>query len=190
MGNPSDVTSLLVEYGSGKREAMNDVMRLVYDELRKLAHARRAQWQDWKTPGTTSLVHEVYLNLVDQTRARWEDRKHFFYFASVAMRNLLIDHARRAGRQKREGERVQVSLDDIPIVSEQRSDELLALDEVLTRLQQSDERLSRIVECRVFGGLTVEETAETLSLSPSTVKRGWDAARAWLYKEMKPHQLL
>jgi RNA polymerase sigma factor (TIGR02999 family) len=180
-----DVTALLNEAGQGNPDAMRQLVPLVYDELRALAHRHRFQWRDAQSPGTASLVHEAYVKLVDQTRVRWESRAQFFYLASQAMRSILIDNARYFSRQKRGGSPKQVPLTDNLLVSEARSDELLELDEALTRLQVADDRLGRIVECRFFGGLTIEESAEALGLSPATVKRGWVLARAWLYRELR-----
>jgi RNA polymerase sigma factor (TIGR02999 family) len=180
------VTALLAAFAKGEREAADQVIPLVYEELRRIAHQRRWQWGNRESPGTTSLVHEAYINLVDRTRHDWESRTHFYYFASVAMRNVLIDSAKRLCRQKRGGGRSEATLPDEVAGSRQRGEELLALDEVLDRLKLADQRLGQIVECRFFGGLTVEETAEALTLSAATVKRGWDTARAWLYKELNP----
>jgi RNA polymerase sigma factor (TIGR02999 family) len=134
-------------------------------------------------------VHEAYLKLVDHTRCSYENRSHFLYFASIAMKNVLIDNARRSQRIKRGGEVEQARVEEDMLVSEERTEEILAVDEALTRLKERDARFGEIVECRFFGGLTVEETAEALSLSPATVKRGWDTARAWLFKELKPVDL-
>jgi RNA polymerase sigma factor (TIGR02999 family) len=140
-------------------------------------------------PGTRSLVHETYLRLVEHEHLEGRGRAQFFALASRAMRSILIDNARRTARQKREGARVRVPLSDDLLVSEARSDELIALDEALEKLAASDERLGRIVECRVFGGLTIEEAAEAMDLSPATVKRGWTLARAWLYEELQGREL-
>jgi RNA polymerase sigma factor (TIGR02999 family) len=156
---------------------------MVYDELLALARGQRAAWNGFEKPGTTSLVHEAYLKLVDQTRVDWRSRAQFFYVASRAMRSILIDNARWHGRAKRDGG-VRVPLEEGHLVSAERADELLAVDRALARLSAAEERLGRIVECRLFGGLTVEETAETLEVSPATVKRGWDLARAWLHREL------
>jgi RNA polymerase sigma factor (TIGR02999 family) len=180
-----DVTSLLVAFARGQREAADELIPLVYDELRRIARQRRFRWGSEDSPGTTSLVHEAYTNLVDRQRCEWSDRQHFFHFASVAMRNVLIDNARRVQRRKRAGNHVDASLDEIVLVSENRTEELIAVDEALSRLEAADQRLSRIVECRFYGGLTIDETAEALDLSPATVKRGWDTARAWLFKELR-----
>lgn len=184
MTSREDVTRLLQDMASGTPDAGNRLLGLVYDELRQMARRHRAQWR--KTPlGTQSLVHEAYLKLVDQTHVRWQSRGQFFAIASHAMRSILIDNARHWQRLKREGGRERVELDEGLLVSEARSEELLALDEALARLQQVDPRLASIVECRFFGGLTVEETSEALGLSPATVKRDWVAARTWLYRELR-----
>jgi RNA polymerase sigma factor (TIGR02999 family) len=181
--SPQDVTQLLQDMASGSTQAGDRLLDLVYGELRQLARRHRALWR--RAPlGTQSLVHEAFLKLVDQTHVQWQSRGQFFAIASHAMRSVLIDNARHWQRLKREGRRERVDLDEGMLVSEARSAELLALDAALARLQQSDGRLATIVECRFFGGLTVEETADALALSPATVKRGWVAARTWLYREL------
>ncbi len=179
------MTTLLREAQGGRAEAIRRLMPLVYDELRELARIHRYRFRDPRAPGTQSLVHEAYLKLVDLSRVDWQSRGQFFAIASRAMRSILIDNARRFARGKREGERRAVPIEEAVLASEQRSDVLLALDEALDRLRETDERLAAIVECRFFGGLTVEETAEALSISPATVKRGWTLARSWLYRQMK-----
>ena len=135
--------------------------------------------------GTTSRVHEAYLKLADQTRADYANRRQFYALASKAMRSILIDNARWHGRQKRGGGRSPAPLEESMLVSAERSEELLALDEALGELESRDPRLARIVECRCFGGLTVDETAEALEVSPATVKRGWSLARTLLYRALK-----
>lgn len=184
MNKQATVTALLIQLGRGTPGAMEELMPLVYSELKSMAHGQRRGWRDQRSPGTTSLVHEAYLKLVDQTQIEWQNRAQFFYIASRAMRSVLIDNARRAMRQKREGERRAIPLSDAYLVSQERGDELLALDSALSHLEGVDERLARIVECRFFGGLSVEETAESLSVSVATVKRGWNLARGWLYREL------
>lgn len=169
---------------SGAPEAGDRLLGLVYDELRQMARRHRAQWR--RAPlGTQSLVHEAYLKLVDQTHVQWQSRRQFFAIASHAMRSVLIDNARHWQRLKREGGRERVELDEGMLVSEARSEELLALDTALQKLQTLDPRLAAIVECRFFGGLTVEETGDALGLSPATVKRDWVASRTWLYRELQ-----
>ncbi|MGH9385602.1 MAG: ECF-type sigma factor [Vicinamibacterales bacterium] len=183
MAPREDVTRLLKDLASGAPEAGNRLLEVVYDELRQLARYHRAQWRK-SAIGTQSLVHEAYLKLVDQTHIQWQSRGQFFAIASRAMRSVLVDNARYWQRLKREGGRDRVELDDAMLVSEARSEEVLALDTALDRLGGADARLATIVECRFFGGLTVEETAEALGLSPATVKRDWVAARTWLYREL------
>lgn len=184
MDRRGQVTALLNEAGLGRADAVPRVLPLVYDELCVLARRHRFRWRDARSPGTGSLVHEAYLKLVDQSQVRWESRAQFFTIASRVMRSILVDNARHFSRQKRGGPQRQVPLEDHLLVSEEYSAELLALDDALSRLSAADERLGRIVECRFFGGLTVEESAEALGISPATVKRGWTTARAWLYQQL------
>lgn len=183
MAPREDVTRLLMDLSAGTPEAGERLLGVVYEELRQMARRHRAQWR--RAPlGTQSLVHEAYLKLVDQTHVQWQSRGQFFAIASHAMRSVLIDNARHWQRLKREGGRDRVELEEGMLVSEARSEELLALDMALARLQAADSRLASVVECRFFGGLTVEETGEALGLSPATVKRDWMAARTWLYREL------
>jgi RNA polymerase sigma factor (TIGR02999 family) len=183
MPERDDVTVLLRGMAQGEPEAGDRLLALVYDELRQMARRHRAGWR--RSPlGTQSLVHEAYLKLVDQTQVQWNSRGQFFAIASKAMRSILIDNARHYLRLKREGGRERVELEDHLLVSAARSEELLALDVALERLRAADERLGTLVECRFFGGLTIEETAEALGTSPATVKRDWVAARTWLYREL------
>jgi RNA polymerase sigma factor (TIGR02999 family) len=168
---------------NGQPEAGDRLLALVYGELRQMARRHRAQWR--RTPlGTQSLVHEAFIKLVDQTTVQWSSRGQFFAIASKAMRSILIDNARHYLRLKREGGRERVDLDEGMLVSAARSEELLALDLALDKLRTADARLGALVECRFFGGLTIEETAEALGTSPATVKRDWGAARTWLYREL------
>lgn len=183
MAPREDVTRLLHDLASGTPEAQARLLDVVYDELRQLARRHRAQWR--RAPlGTCSLVHEAYLKLVDQTHVQWQSRGQFFAIASKAMRSVLVDNARHWQRLKREGRRERVELEEGMLVSEARSDEVLALDGALERLNAAEPRLAAIVECRFFGGLTVEETGDAMGLSPATVKRDWVAARTWLYREL------
>jgi RNA polymerase sigma factor (TIGR02999 family) len=185
-GGPGEVTQLLIEFGRGDAAALERLMPLVYDELHQLARSHRYRWSGHEaTPGTTSIVHEAYLRLVDQDHVDWRSRSQFYCIASRAMRSVLIDNARAHGAQKRGGDRRRVSADDAVLVSRERSQELIDLDEALTRLAAADEELGNVVECRFFGGLTIEETAAAMSMSPATVKRRWSLAQAWLYKELK-----
>jgi RNA polymerase sigma factor (TIGR02999 family) len=183
MSHRDQVTAALADLRANPR-AFDRLLPLVYEELRVLARQHRWRWRDEQAPGTNSLVHEAYLRLVDQTRVHWESRSQFFYLASRAMRSVLIDHLRHVTRQKRGGPAGTVPLDDDLIAAEVRSEELVALDEALTRLADADPGLAQIVECRFFGGLTIDETAAALGLSPASIKRGWTTARAWLYQQL------
>lgn len=184
MAPGDDITRLLREMASGTPDAGSRLLDVVYDELRQLARRHRARWNQAPL-GTHSLVHEAYFKLVDQTHVQWQSRGQFFAIASHAMRSVLVDNARHWQRLKREGGRERVDLDDGMLVSEARSEEVLALDAALDRLKAVEPRLASIVECRFFGGLTVEETGDALGISPATVKRDWVAARTWLYRELQ-----
>ncbi len=181
---PHEITRLLGELGDGNQTALDQLLSLVYSELRSLAHKQRVRWQGNHTLNTTALVHEAYLRLSDGAQLDLESRKHFMRVAAKAMRYVLLDHARSKGRQKRGGDQQRVAFDDALHVSDQEAEELIALDDALKRLEERDERKSQIVECRFFAGMTIEETAAVLDLSPATVKRGWKMARAWLYREI------
>jgi len=185
-----DITGLLIAWRAGDEGALDLLFPRVYDELRHIAHRHLGHEREGHTLGTTALVNEAYLKLVDQTRAQWADRAHFFAVASRVMRRILVDYARRHQAQKRGGAAAPVTLDDeaLPnatIVADERADMLLALDEALTRLAELDERLSRVVECRFFGGLTEEETAEALSVTARTVRRDWVKAKGWLHQAIR-----
>jgi RNA polymerase sigma factor (TIGR02999 family) len=186
MSNTHDVTALLKRAGQGDGDAMHALVPLVYDELQQLARRQRFVWRHEQAPGTRSLVHEAYVKLVAQSEIDWQSRAQFFCVAAKAMRSVLVDNARHFGRLKREGGRQRVDLEESLLVSAARSDELVALDAALSRLAAADPRLAAVVECRFFGGLTIEETAEALQRSPATVKRDWVAARTWLYRELAP----
>jgi RNA polymerase sigma factor (TIGR02999 family) len=179
----NDVTGLLLAWRAGDRTAVDRLLPVVYDELRRIAHRQLGHERSDHTLGTTALVHEAYFKLVDQTRARWEDRAHFFAVAARVMRRILVDYARQHRAAKRGGARV--SLDDATLLADERADTLIALDEALTRLTDVDERLGRVVECRFFGGLTEEETAEALGITARTVRRDWVKAKGWLYQALR-----
>jgi RNA polymerase sigma factor (TIGR02999 family) len=181
-----EVTELLRELREGDRLALDRIMPLVYEELLRLARVHRARLGDGRAPGTVSIVHEAYVRLADQERIDSASRAQFFALASRVMRSVLVDNARWHNRKKRGGGVEPVPLSEELLVSESRADDLLAIDEALTRLENTDERLGRIVECRFFGGLTVDETAEALGVSSASVKRGWNLARSWLYRELEP----
>jgi RNA polymerase sigma factor (TIGR02999 family) len=158
----------------------------VYDELHRLAHQYMRRERPGRTLQTSGLVNEAYLRLVDQTQIRWESRAQFFGIAARLMRQILVDEARRRSYAKRGGGAIQVTLDEARIIAQEQSTNVLALDDALKALEQIDSRQSRIVELRFFGGLSIEETAEVLKVSPGTVMRDWTFARAWLRNEMTP----
>jgi RNA polymerase sigma factor (TIGR02999 family) len=178
---PSDITELLVALREGRRDAQDQLLPLVYDELRSLAARRLGRAGADRTLGPTALLHETYLRLFDQTRVELNDRRHFFAVAAIAMRQILVDHARRRLALKRGGDQVRVPLDDRDHATDERLEEILSLDEALVRLKEMDERLARVVELRYFAGLTVDETADVLGVTGRTIKRDWRKARAVLY---------
>ena len=180
-----DATQLLLEWEGTNRDVVDRLMPLVYDELRRLAHRHLRRERSDHTLQTTALVHEAYLNLINQDRVRWKNRAHFFAIAARVMRRILLMHARKKQALKRGGGHAHVSIDEVPVVSNENPEELIALDDALARLEELDERLPRVVECRYFGGLTVRETAEALDVSPATVKRDWRTAKAWLYRALQ-----
>ena len=187
-GSP-DITAALLALEHGGPAANDRLANLVYDALRAIAHRQLQSERPGHTLQTTGLVHEAYLKLVDQDRARWTDRAQFFALAARAMRRILVDYARRHRALRRGGQLRIQSLDETDagaVPAAQRADELIALDEALTRLQALDERLSRVVECRFFAGLTEAETAEVLGVTPRTVARDWVKARGWLFQELRP----
>jgi len=176
-----NVTEMLKAWSDGNRGAAESFMPLVYEELRRQAHRYLYRERRNHTLQTTGLVHEAYLRLVDQRDVTWQNRAHFFAIAAQMMRRILIDYAIRRNRLKRGGTSEDVTLDDaLGLANKEKSIDLLSLDEALTRLEQLDEQQARIVELRYFSGLSVEETAEVLGKSASTVKRDWAMAKAWL----------
>jgi len=179
-----EVTQLLVSLGSGDRSALDRLMPLVYMELRRLAKAKLGSERSDHTLNTTALVHEAYIKLADQHRINWQSRGQFFALASQAMRRILVDYARRRNAAKRGGNAIISIREADSVAAEVRADALVALDESLQRLAEMDPRQSQIVECRFFGGLSIEETAEVVGVSTATVKREWAVARAWLYREL------
>lgn len=185
MNTEHDITELLLAWRGGDRGAFDRLFPLVYDELRRIAHRQLGRERSDHTLDTTALVHEAYLKLVDQTRAKFEDRAHFFAVAARAMRRILVDYARRHRALKRGGTQARVSLDDAMLIADERADTLLALDEALTRLAELDERMTRVVECRFFGGLTEEETAAALAITARTVRRDWLKAKGWLAQALR-----
>jgi len=189
MSDVGEITRLLEqldsEPGEGRETVLSELMPMVYGELKVLARSNRYRWNGVESLGTTSLVHEAYLKIADQDRSEFSNRRQFYALASKAMRSILIDNARWHSRQKRGGGRRPAALEESMLVSVERSEDLLALDEALNQLEGHQPRLARIVECRCFGGLTIDETAEALDVSTATVKRGWSLARAWLYRMLK-----
>jgi len=179
-----EVTELLVDWANGNQSAADRLMPRVYDELRRLAHHYMKQERPGHTLQTSALVNEAYLRLIDQKQANWQNRAQFFGIAAQLMRRILVDYARRRRYQKRGGDAQQVDLDEALIVSPTRSAQVVALDESLNELAQFDPRKSQIVELRFFGGLSIEETAKVLGVSPGTVMRDWTLAKAWLRKEI------
>lgn len=184
MEGPGEVTRLLIEINKGNRDAESQLLPLVYNELRRLAaHYVRAE-PDGNSLQATALVHEVYLRLVDWQAAEWKCRGHLFGVAAQMMRRILVDHARAKFAGKRGGNGNRVSLDSALVYSEQPGEEILAVDEALSKLAEWDPGQAKVVELMFFGGLTTKETAEVMGVSVSTVKRDWSMAKAWLYKEL------
>jgi RNA polymerase sigma-70 factor (ECF subfamily) len=179
---PSDVTRLLLDLSNGRREATDELLPLVYAELRDLAARLLRHERPDHTLQPTALVHEAYLRLVDQRVGTWENRAHFLGIAAQAMRRILVDHARRRATAKRRGARVTLDEELSPATGP--SVDLLEIDAALERLAALDERQARVVEFRFFGGLNVEETAAALGIGTATVKRDWTLARAWLHREL------
>lgn len=186
MTQPSthQVTQLLIEWSNGNKAALDKLMPLVYEELRRLAHRYLSRERPNHTLQTTALVNEAYLRLVDRENVHWQNRAHFFAISAQLMRCILVDHARSLAYAKRGGGARKIELDEALVVSQERAADVVALDEALKQLAGFDPQQSRIVELRFFGGLTIEETAEALSLSPATIKREWVSAKAWLYHEL------
>jgi RNA polymerase sigma factor (TIGR02999 family) len=184
-----EVTVCLKAWSGGDREAADRLMMLVYDEMRKLAASYLLQQRSDHTLQPTALVHEAYMKLIDVSQVDWQDRAHFFAVAAQTMRHILVDHARRVAADKRGGGAHKISLNEtVSFSNEQQDIDLLALDEALQKLAGQDEEQSRIIELRFFGGLTVEETAEVLKISPAIVKREWATTRAWLFRQLKTGQ--
>lgn len=183
---PPDVTALLGDWSRGNRAALNQLLPLVYAELRRVAARQLRNERADHTLQPTALVHEVYVRLVDQRQVDWQNRAHFFGVAAQVMRRILVDHARRHDAVKR-GDGVRcVSMDQAKEVAASDEIPILALDHALDRLEKVDPELARIVELRAFGGLTIEAAAHVLEVSPSTAKRDWRTARAWLHRELVP----
>jgi RNA polymerase sigma factor (TIGR02999 family) len=180
-----DITELLIDWNNGSREALEELFVIVEKELHRLARHYMRTLRPGNTLQTTALINETYIRLVNQNRVTWQNRAHFFGIAAQMMRRILLNYVRDQNRLKRGGAMNPVSLSENLQVFNQRSGELLALDEALERLAKLDERKSRVVELRYFGGLSVEEAAEVLQVSPVTVMRDWKLAKAWLAREIR-----
>ena len=180
----SQVTQLLVAWGKGDELARDQLMSLVYEELHRLAHSYMKRESPGHTLQTSALVNEAFVRLVDQKNVRWQNRAHFFGIAAQMMRRILVDYARARNYAKRGGGAAQISLDEALIVSDERSAEVVNVHEALERLAKFDPRKSQLVELRFFGGLSIDETAEVLNVSPGTVMRDWTLAKAWLRREI------
>ena len=178
------VTQLLLEISGGNRNAVDALLPLVYQELKRIAGGQLRNERPGHTLQPTALVHEAYMKLVDQREVTWQNRAHFLGVAAQVMRRILLDYAKARQREKRGGGVRPVVLDEALVVSEDRASDLVMIDEALTRLEQLDARQAKVVELRFFGGLSVEETAEALGVSAPTVKREWAMAKAWLYREL------
>jgi len=182
--SPQEVTQLLAAWGKGDRSALDKLLPLVHTELRRIAQRQMSQERPGHTLQATALVNEAYLKLAGQQGFDWQNRAHFFAVCAQVMRHILIDHARAHARDKRGGGAVKVSLNDALVVAEDQASHFIALDEALRRLESLDPQKGKIVELRYFGGLSVEEAAEVMNISPRTVRREWQRAKAWLYRMM------
>jgi RNA polymerase sigma factor (TIGR02999 family) len=180
----NEITELLLAWSGGDKKALDELMHVVYDELHRLAHRQLAKERGDHTLQTTALVNEAYLKLVDQKRVKFQSRSHFFALSAQLMRRILIDYARSRQYAKRGRGKSALPLDEALIVAPGRAAEMIALDEALTELAKHDERKARIVELRFFAGLSIDETAELLGVSPGTVMKDWTLAKAWLQREM------
>jgi RNA polymerase sigma-70 factor, ECF subfamily len=184
MTQTHELTQLLIDWSNGDRAALDKLMPLIDEELRRLAHRYMTRERAGHTLQTTALVNEAFLRLVNRKNLHWQNRAHFFGIAAQLMRTILVDHARSHASAKRGGGAHKLELDEAMVVSQQKASEVIALDDALKQLALLDPQQSRIVELRFFGGLTVEEAAEVLQVSPATIKREWSTAKAWLYHEL------
>lgn len=184
MTQTHELTQLLIDWSNGDQAALDKLMPLIDAELRRLAHRYMTRERAGHTLQTTALVNEAFLRLVNRKNLHWQNRAHFFGIAAQLMRTILVDHARSHASAKRGGGARKLELDEAMVVSQQKASEVIALDDALKQLALLDPQQSRIVELRFFGGLTVEEAAEVLKISPATIKREWSTAKAWLYHEL------
>lgn len=182
---PREITQLLAAWSEGKEAALDELLPLVYDELRRIAHGYLRRHTPGNTWQTTAVIHEAYLRLVKYPEREWQGRQHFYALAAKMMRDLLVDYARQQTQLKRGGGAQAVELDEAAVVSVDRTAELVALDDALKELARRDPRQCQVVELRYFGGLSVEETATVLKVSPVTVARDWNMAKAWLQRELR-----
>lgn len=178
------ITQLLKDHSSGKQRALDELMPLVYDKMQEMAHFRLLGEDSGHTLKTTDLVHEAFLKLVQFDRVDWQNRMHFYGMASQIMRNILVDHAVKKKAQKRGGDNHRVTLGSQELVEEVKLEDILSINQALEQLAEIDERQVHVVECRFFGGLTLEETAKALNISTATVSRDWNMAKAWLNREL------
>lgn len=185
MPRTSEATLILQEITDGSEEAYNKLFPLVYDQLKDIAHMRINRENDGHTYSKTDLVHEAYIKLINIDNIDWKDTAHFYAIASSCMRRILIDYARKKKAQKRGGTKEPVTYVDEIVNADRQAENLINLDDALNRLSELNERLTKVVECRYFGEMSIEDTAEALDISVSTVKRDWAKARGWLYKELK-----
>jgi RNA polymerase sigma factor (TIGR02999 family) len=183
--SPEQITGLLQAWRDGDRDALDQLVPMVYDELRRIAHRYMRRQAAGQTLQTTAVVHEAYMRLAGQDKVAWQNRAHFYGVCAQVMRSLLVDRARARGAEKRGGGQYKVSISDGIAASNNPDIDIVALDDALERFAAIDPRKARIVELRYFGGLTVEETAAFLDLSPITIKREWLKAKAWLYNELR-----
>jgi len=183
--SPQEVTQLLQAWTQGEQSALQKLIPLVYQELHRIAHRYMGREQEGHILQSTALVNEAYLRLIDASQQHWQNRAHFFAISAKLMRQILVDYARSQLSQKRGGDAVQISLEDVPELCDQKDVNLMRLDEALKALAALDERKGRVVELRFFGGLNAEETAEVLKVSANTVLNDWSMAKAWLYREMR-----
>ena|SRR5215471_210330 len=188
-GLPSQVTQLLMSWRDGDKAALDQLIPLVHGELRRLARRYMGRKNPGHTLQTSALINEAYLRLVDVRSVQWQDRAHFFAVSSQIMRNILVDHARKYQSEKRGAGARKVALDEAAVIPEPRAAELVLLDDALDELASVDHRKSQIVELRFFGGLSIEETAQVMKISPATVQREWRAARAWLQRAMRNQEI-
>ena len=182
--SPKEITQLLLAWSHGEQAALDQLIPLVHDELRRIAKRYMRREQPGQTMQTTALVDEAYLRLIDSSRVHWQNRAHFFAIAAQLMRRILVDFARSRHNLKRGGRAEQVSLDEALVISPERGADIVALDDALKALASLDARQSQVVELRFFGGLSINETAEALKVSEGTVRRDWSLAKAWLHREL------